>query len=102
MTTQKQTPMPEGIVERAQAPFITPETLSAEKRFTMREELAELWRFRELLRQMLTRDLKVRYKNSVFGFLWSIVPPLLQVVVYMFLFRSILGARAENFPAYML
>lgn len=94
--------MPEASIERAPAFAPTPETLSAEKRCTMRDELVELWRFRELLRQMLMRDLKVRYKNSVFGFLWSIVPPLLQVVVYMFLFRSILGARAQNFPAYML
>ncbi len=68
----------------------------------MYEELKEFWRFRELLRQMVTRELKVRYKNSAFGFLWSIVPPLLQVLVYSFLVRGIFHQEARNYSAYLL
>lgn len=68
----------------------------------MLSELKELWRFRELLRQMLARELKIRYKNSFFGFLWSIVPPLLQVVVYTFLVRGVFSATAKNYSAYAL
>ncbi|MDE2126721.1 MAG: ABC transporter permease [Armatimonadetes bacterium] len=68
----------------------------------MRENLSELWRFRGLLRQLIARDLKVRYKNSIFGFLWSIVPPLLQVVVYSFLVRILLHIHAPNYSAYLL
>lgn len=67
----------------------------------MAENLRELWRFRDLLRQLVRRELKVRYKNSVLGFFWSIAPPLLQVLVYTF-FINALGARAGSGGAYML
>ena len=65
-------------------------------------DLRELWSFRDLLSQLVARELKVRYKNSVLGFFWSIVPPLLQVLVYTFVFRSVLDMTAKNAAAYML
>lgn len=68
----------------------------------MGESLRELWRYRELLRQLVARDLKVRYQNSAVGFLWSIVPPLLQALVYSFLIKSVLNVKAENYGAYVL
>jgi lipopolysaccharide transport system permease protein len=68
----------------------------------MREELTELWRFRYLLRQFVLRELKIRYKNSVLGFLWSIVPPLLQVLVLTFFMRSVVMTSAKNYSAYLL
>ncbi len=68
----------------------------------MAESLREFWRYRELLRQLVARDLKVRYQNSAIGFLWSIVPPLLQVLVYSFLFKGVLNLKAENYGAYVL
>ncbi len=68
----------------------------------MRENFGELWRARWLLREFVARELYVRYKNSAFGFAWSIVPPLVQVLVYTFFVRSALGVRAENYSAYLL
>jgi lipopolysaccharide transport system permease protein len=68
----------------------------------MRDDLRELWEARYLLRQLVRRDLKVRYKNSALGFLWSIVPPLLQVLVYTFVFRGVLQVQAKNYSAYLL
>src|SRR5580700_2356821 len=68
---------------------------------TMAENLRELWRFRDLLRQLVRRELKVRYKNSALGFLWSIVPPLLQVLVFTFFIAGI-RVKAPNAGAYML
>jgi lipopolysaccharide transport system permease protein len=66
-------------------------------------DLAELWRFRSLLWQLVRRDLKVRYKNSRLGFLWSIAPPLLQVAVITFAFtRATDFARIPNYSAYVL
>jgi ABC-type polysaccharide/polyol phosphate export permease len=43
--------------------------------------LSELVRFRELLWNLVVRDLKVRYKNSVLGVLWSWLNPLFMMVV---------------------
>lgn len=68
----------------------------------MLEELRELWRYRYLLYMLVRRELKVRYKNSVLGFLWSGIPLLLQVFVYTFLFRNVVGVRAPNYSAYLL
>ncbi len=65
----------------------------------MREELAELWRFRGLLLVLVKRDLKVRYKNSRLGFLWSIAPPLMQVIVITFVFKQATQFAAD-FPSY--
>ncbi len=68
----------------------------------MLEELAELWKFRYLLQMLIARELKVRYKNSALGFLWSIVPPLLSVLVLSFLVKTALGIRATNYGPYLL
>ncbi len=46
----------------------------------MREELRELYKYRELLYMLVYRDIKVRYKQSVMGFLWAILMPVLIVM----------------------
>lgn len=46
----------------------------------MREELRELYKYRELLYMITYRDIKVRYKQSIMGFLWAILMPILIVV----------------------
>jgi ABC-type polysaccharide/polyol phosphate export permease len=68
----------------------------------MREELKELWRFRELLFTMVQRDLRIRYKNSVLGFFWSLLNPLITVIVMTLVFKSFLGNNTPNYSAYIL
>ncbi len=68
----------------------------------MRSEIQELWRFRELLVSMVQRELKIRYKNSAFGFLWSLIVPLVTVVVMTLVFKFFLRNGTENFSAYVL
>ena len=68
----------------------------------MLDDLQELWRFRFLLQMLVARELKVRYKNSVLGFAWSIVPPALTVVVITFMVRVGLGKEIPNYSAYLL
>jgi lipopolysaccharide transport system permease protein len=46
----------------------------------MTEELLELYRYRELLLVITLRDIKVRYKQSIMGFLWAILMPILIVM----------------------
>jgi ABC-type polysaccharide/polyol phosphate export permease len=46
----------------------------------MKEELRELYKYRELLYMLVYRDIKVRYKQSVMGFLWAILMPILIVM----------------------
>lgn len=55
-------------------------------------DLAELWSFRELWWFLALRDLKVRYRQTLLGVLWAIVPPLTTVAVFNLLFGLLLGA----------
>ncbi len=54
-------------------------------------------RYRELLRNLVLRDLRLKYRGSVFGFLWSLMNPLLMIVVYTVAFRYLLGMRSPGF-----
>ena len=46
----------------------------------MKEELKELYRYRELLYMIAYRDIRVRYKQSIMGFMWAILMPVLIVL----------------------
>ena len=46
----------------------------------MNAELQELYRYRELLYMITYRDIKVRYKQSIMGFFWAILMPILIVM----------------------
>ena len=67
-------------------------------------ELKELYKYRELLLNLVIRDLKVRYKNSVLGFFWSLLNPLIQVLVITIVFHYVLGlrARVRDYSAYVI
>ena len=47
-----------------------------------RQRLVALYRFRELVYNLVQRELKARYKNSVLGFVWSLLNPLGMMVVF--------------------
>ncbi|MDW8107873.1 MAG: ABC transporter permease [Armatimonadota bacterium] len=68
----------------------------------MRELLTELWHSRELLRTLVIRELRVRYKNSLLGFFWSLVNPLATVLVMTIVFKYVMGMRIANYSAYIL
>lgn len=68
----------------------------------MLKELKELWSYRELLYVMVQRDLRIRYKNSALGIVWSFLNPLLQVLVMSFVFSAFLHISVPNYTAYML
>lgn len=68
----------------------------------MREDLKELWRFRELLFTLVERELKIRYKNSFLGFFWSLLNPLITVLVMTFVFKNFLGFQTPSLSAYIL
>ncbi|MDQ2986310.1 MAG: ABC transporter permease [Armatimonadota bacterium] len=68
----------------------------------MREELRELWRYRELLLTVVLRELRIRYKNSYLGFFWSILNPLVTVLVMTLVFKYVMGQQVQNYSAYVL
>lgn len=56
-----------------------------------------LWQYRYMLQNLVIRDLKVRYKNSVLGVFWSLVNPLLMVSVFTLVF-SVLNPNSNTQP----
>ncbi|MCS7001579.1 MAG: ABC transporter permease [Dehalococcoidia bacterium] len=64
--------------------------------------LGELWGYREFLRNLVVRDLKVRYRNSFLGFLWSLLNPLLMMLVFTIVFGILLGQQSEAYPIFIL
>jgi ABC-2 type transport system permease protein len=64
--------------------------------------LGEIWRYRELLVAFARTELKVKYKNSVLGFAWSMLNPALYLVVFYVVFQLILGSGIPNFPIFLL
>ena len=64
--------------------------------------IVELWRFRQLIGMLVVRELKVRYKRSVLGLLWTMLNPLLLMVVYAVVFTTIMPAAQPNFAVFLL
>ncbi|MBW3622361.1 MAG: ABC transporter permease [Armatimonadetes bacterium] len=69
---------------------------------TMLTDLRELYRYRDLLRVLVERDLKVRYKRSALGFLWSFINPLMQALVLTLVFKFVLKIQIPNYSAWVL
>ncbi len=68
----------------------------------MRKWMAELYKYRELLATLVIRELKIRYKNSALGFLWSLIVPLVTVAVLTIVFKRVMGMAIPNYSAYVL
>jgi lipopolysaccharide transport system permease protein len=62
----------------------------------------DLVRYRELITLLVERDLKVRYKRSALGMLWTLLNPLLQMAVYTLVFATVLRVGVPRFPVFLL
>jgi lipopolysaccharide transport system permease protein len=60
--------------------------------------LRELWAYRELLYFFTWRDIKVRYKQTLFGFAWAVVQPLLMMIIFTLFFGTLAKVPSENIP----
>jgi hypothetical protein len=69
------------------------ELVDRAEEMTLVSVLMALYRYRGLLRALVLKDLKLKYRGSMFGFLWSLANPLRMIVVYTIAFTFILGIR---------
>lgn len=65
-------------------------------------EARELFRYRFLVRNLIARDLKVRYKRSTLGFIWVMLNPLLTMVVLAVVFSKVVGVNVEHYAVFLL
>jgi ABC-2 type transport system permease protein len=66
------------------------------------ERFRRIIAYHELLGGMTRKELKVKYKNSILGFAWSLLNPLLYLVVFYVAFVKILGSGVPAFPIFLL
>ncbi|HZT05516.1 MAG TPA: ABC transporter permease [Chloroflexota bacterium] len=69
---------------------------------TALSSIVDSYRYRGLLRNLLARDLSVRYKNSVLGFLWTLLNPLLLMIVFTIVFQVLLPTNIPHFSVFVL
>jgi ABC-type polysaccharide/polyol phosphate export permease len=74
----------------------------AEQTVTVGAVVTSLYSYRELLKNLVLKDLKLKYRGSVFGFLWSLANPLLMILVYTAAFTYILRVRSAAFVFYLM
>ena len=61
-------------------------------------DLAEAWRYRELLYFFVWRDVKVRYKQTSLGVLWALLQPLAAMIIFAFVFGRVVQVRSDGVP----
>ena len=68
----------------------------------MLDEFRDLKRYRNLIQQLTMRNVTVRYKRSFLGVIWTMLDPLLTMLVMLFVFTSLLRRQIPNFSVYLL
>src|SRR5438034_278098 len=68
----------------------------------MLHNLSQLIRYRGLIQSLVARDLKARYRGSVLGFFWTFVNPLLLLLMYSFVFTTVMPNNVPGVQPYAL
>jgi ABC-type polysaccharide/polyol phosphate export permease len=87
-------------------PSVRPESVTPEPGIYFAEHcssgpLLTLFQYRELLRQLVIREVKLRYKRSVLGFAWTVLNPLFAMAIFTMVFSRVFGDR-PNYPLYVI
>ena len=72
-----------------------------QKRSVLSQHLYEFWRYRDLLKLLISKNIKLKYRRSVLGYLWSVLEPLMLMVVMSIVFSTMFKRDIENFPVYL-
>jgi len=64
--------------------------------------IRNLWEYRCLVKRLAISDFKIRYKNSILGFFWSLLEPLLLLLVLYIVFAYAFPSTQENYHLFLL
>lgn len=67
----------------------------------MLRKIKEIIAYRQMLESLVLTDLRTRYKGSFFGFLWTLLNPLLMLVIYALVFKYVMRVQLENYTTYL-
>lgn len=68
----------------------------------MIKNLLEIWKRRELLYNLVIKDLKIKYKGSILGFAWSVFTPVITMLVMVVIFSKFMRFEYPNYPVFVL
>lgn len=74
----------------------------AAERATLRTTITSLIHHRELIRNLVMKDLKLKYRGSVLGFMWSLVHPIVMIAVYSMAFTYVIKTAVDGFVFFLL
>lgn len=60
------------------------------------------FQYKDLIKELVTRDIKLKYRRSFLGYIWSILNPLLIMIVMTVVFSAMFQRNIENYPVYLL
>ena len=67
----------------------------------MLKQIKELYGYREMLKNLVSKELRARYKGSILGFLWTFFNPLLVLLVYSVVFSYIMRVQMDNYSVFL-
>ncbi|GAA0378600.1 ABC transporter permease [Paenibacillus motobuensis] len=68
----------------------------------MKTQISNFFKYRDLLIELIVKDIKIKYRNSYLGVLWSLLNPLLMVIVLSIVFSTLFKHDIANYPLYLL
>lgn len=68
----------------------------------LKDKFKRFFAFDELLKQLIIRDVKLKYRRSYLGYLWSILNPLMLMIVLVIVFSNLFRFDIPNFPLYLI
>jgi lipopolysaccharide transport system permease protein len=77
-------------------PEVTERVIDADKQRLF--DWKELWQYKELFYFFTWRDIKIKYKQTVLGFLWAVLQPLLMMLIFTFFFGRTLNIPTQDVP----
>ena len=69
---------------------------------SVKSALGDFIKYYDLIIEMVLRDIKIKYKKSILGFAWSVLNPLLMMLVMTIVFSTLFKSDIPNFPMYLL
>ena len=60
------------------------------------------FKYKDLIKQLVLRDLKLKYRRSFLGYAWSVLNPLFTMIVMAIVFSHMFQRNIENYPVYLL
>jgi ABC-2 type transport system permease protein len=66
-----------------------------------RQRIAEIWKSRELLHYLVRTEIKVKYKNSILGLVWSMISPAMTLAIYFIVFQYIAKNGVPHFVIFL-